>query len=71
VIGQLEDLPTVTRHAVEELMQHMPTAIATLTLALSYGGQQDIVEAARAWQCDARAGLVLPEEIDDSFFHRE
>jgi undecaprenyl diphosphate synthase len=43
----------------------------TLTLALSYGGRQDIVEAARSLAVRARAGLVLPEEIDETFFHRQ
>ncbi len=43
----------------------------TLTLALSYGGRQDIVEAARSLAVRARAGLVLPEEIDEAFFHRQ
>jgi undecaprenyl diphosphate synthase len=72
VIGQLEDLPTVTRHAVEDLIQYTADGDRmTLTLALSYGGRQDIVEAARALAVRARAGLVLPEEIDDAFFHRE
>jgi undecaprenyl diphosphate synthase len=37
----------------------------TLTLALSYGGRKDIVEAARTLAVQARAGLVLPEEIDE------
>lgn len=39
----------------------------TLTLALSYGGRQDIVDAARALAVRARAGLVLPEDIDEDF----
>jgi undecaprenyl diphosphate synthase len=43
----------------------------TLTLALSYGGRQDIVEAARSLAVRARAGLVLPEEIDETFFHKQ
>ncbi len=72
VIGQLEELPTITRHAVEDLCQYTADGEKmTLTLALSYGGRQDIVEAARALAVRARAGLVLPEEIDESFFHRE
>jgi undecaprenyl diphosphate synthase len=72
VIGQLEDLPTSTRHAVEDLIRYTADGDGmVLTLALSYGGRQDIVEAARALAVRARAGLVLPEEIDDTFFHRE
>jgi undecaprenyl diphosphate synthase len=72
VIGQLEDLPTGTRHAVEDLIRYTADGDKmTLTLALSYGGRNDVVEAARALAVRARAGLVLPEEIDESFFHRE
>jgi undecaprenyl diphosphate synthase len=72
VIGNLEDLPTVTRHAVEDLIAYTSDGSRmTLTLALSYGGRQDIIEAARALAVRARAGLVLPEEIDESFFQRE
>jgi undecaprenyl diphosphate synthase len=72
VIGNLEDLPTDTRHAVEDLIEYTADGERmTLTLALSYGGRQDIVEAARSLAVRARAGLVLPEEIDEAFFHRQ
>ncbi|HEY2407318.1 MAG TPA: polyprenyl diphosphate synthase [Polyangiaceae bacterium] len=72
VIGALEDLPTSTRHAVEDLIEYTRDGERmTLTLALSYGGRQDIVEAARSLAVRARAGLVLPEEIDEAFFHRQ
>jgi undecaprenyl diphosphate synthase len=71
VIGTLEDLPTATRHAVEDLIRYTAEGDRmTLTLALSYGGRQDIVEAARSLAVRAKAGLVLPEEIDETFFHR-
>lgn len=69
VIGSLEDLPTVTRHAVEDLMAYTKDGKRmTLTLALSYGGRKDIIEAARTLAVRARAGLVLPEEIDERSF---
>ena len=72
VIGTLEDLPTATRHAVEDLMRYTADGDRmTLSLALSYGGRHDIVEAARSLAVRARAGLVLPEEIDEHFFHHE
>jgi undecaprenyl diphosphate synthase len=71
VIGALDDLPTVTRHAVEDLVRYTADGDRmTLTLALSYGGRQDLVDAARSLAVRARAGLVLPEEIDETFFHR-
>jgi undecaprenyl diphosphate synthase len=70
VIGSLEDLPTVTRRAVEDLIAYTAHGDGmTLSLALSYGGRRDIVEAARTLAVRARAGLVLPEEIDERYFH--
>jgi undecaprenyl diphosphate synthase len=71
VIGNLDDLPITTRHAVEDLMEYTSDCSRmVLTLALSYGGRQDIVEAARSLAIRARAGLVLPEDIDEEFFQR-
>ena len=72
VIGELEDLPTVARRAVEDARQY--TADCTdmiLSLALSYSGRRDIVDAARSLAIRAKAGLILPEEIDEQFFHGE
>ena len=40
----------------------------TLTLALSYGGRQEIVEAARSLAQDARAGRLDPGAIDEGIF---
>ncbi len=72
VVGELEDLPTFARRAVEDSVAYTADCDKmTLTLALSYGGRRDIVDAARALAVRARAGLVLPEEIDEEFFHRE
>ncbi len=72
VVGEVEDLPTHTRRAVEHVIDYCADGERmTLSLALSYGGRQDIVNAARALAVRARAGLVLPEEIDESFFHKE
>jgi undecaprenyl diphosphate synthase len=66
VIGHLEDLPTTTRRAVQDLMDYTAGGDGmTLTLALSYGGRQDLAEAARALAVRVRAGLMLPEEIDE------
>ena len=72
VVGELDDLPTPTRHAVEDVLEFCADGDEmTLSLALSYGGRQDIVNAARSLAIRARAGLVLPEEIDESFFHQQ
>jgi undecaprenyl diphosphate synthase len=36
----------------------------TIALALNYGGRSDMVNAMRVVAAQARAGLLLPEEID-------
>lgn len=42
----------------------------TLTLALSYGGRQDIVQAARRLAVEAAAGRLDPAAIDEELFAR-
>jgi undecaprenyl diphosphate synthase len=67
VIGDLDDLPTPTRRAVERLVEETRGGTAmTLALALSYGGRRDMVNAMRALAARARAGLVIPEEINEA-----
>lgn len=39
-----------------------------LTVALSYGGRQDIVQAARVLATEVRLGRIQPEEIDEARF---
>jgi undecaprenyl diphosphate synthase len=72
VIGDLEELPTFARRAVEEAKAYTADCTdMTLSLALSYGGRRDIVDAARSIAVRARAGLILPEDIDEDFFHKQ
>ena len=40
----------------------------TLTIAASYGGRQDIVEAARMLARQAAAGHLQPDDIDEGLF---
>jgi undecaprenyl diphosphate synthase len=66
VIGEVEELPTAPRRAIEEAMAYTgDSQDMVLSLALSYGGRNDIVSAARALAIKVRAGLLLPEEIDE------
>jgi undecaprenyl diphosphate synthase len=71
VIGDLDDLPTRTRRATETLVeatrggQSGRETRMTLALALSYGGRQDMVSAIRQIAIRARAGLVIPEEVNE------
>jgi undecaprenyl diphosphate synthase len=69
VIGSLDDFPTPARRALESLVESTAAGDRmTLTLALSYGARRDIAEAARWIAARVRAGLVLPEEIDEDYF---
>jgi undecaprenyl diphosphate synthase len=71
VIGDLDELPTPPRRALERLVRHTATGTRMrLSLALGYGGRRDIVEAARWLAARVRAGLMLPEEIDEAHFGR-
>jgi undecaprenyl diphosphate synthase len=66
IVGELEDVPTRTRRAMERLIDETAGGTAmTLALALNYGGRRDMVNAMRALAIRARAGMVMPEEIDE------
>lgn len=66
VIGDMDDeVPSATRKATERLVADTAGGTSmTLALALNYGGRSDMVSAMRAVAAQARAGLLLPEEID-------
>lgn len=68
-IGQLDRLPESTRALIERIKTRTADHKAmTLVLALSYGGREEIVSAARSLATDAAAGTILPEEIDSELF---
>jgi undecaprenyl diphosphate synthase len=67
VIGDIDELPTRTRRATEQLVEATRECTGmTLALALSYGGRQDMVSAIRQIAIRARAGLVIPEEVNET-----
>ena len=66
-VGELEDLPTRTRRAIETLVADtQANDKMTLALAVNYGGRRDVVSAMKTLAARARAGLVIPEEIDEA-----
>lgn len=66
IIGEIDDVPTRTRRAMERLVADTAGgASMTLALALNYGGRRDMVNAIRALAIRARAGILMPEEIDE------
>ncbi len=71
VAGDLDRLPAHTRQAVRELMADTADCRRmTLTLALSYGGRQDILNAARTLVEQAQAGHLQPEDLDEVLFRQ-
>jgi undecaprenyl diphosphate synthase len=67
IVGELDDVPTRTRRAMERLIGDTASGTSmTLALALNYGGRRDMVNAIRALAIRARAGMVMPEEIDEA-----
>jgi undecaprenyl diphosphate synthase len=71
-LGDISRLPVPVRSALEqtEAMTAGNRAM-TVALALSYGGRQDIVTAARRIAQAVAAGRLAPDEIDDALLQRE
>jgi undecaprenyl diphosphate synthase len=68
-IGQIDRLPAKTRALLDRIMAQTAGHTAmTLVLALSYGGREEIVSAARSLAADAAAGKISPAEIDCTMF---
>lgn len=68
-IGHVEELPAaiqkLIRYSIEETQNNTGMV---LTLALSYGGRQEIIDAVKNIAEQVRSGQVRPEEIDPSLF---
>jgi undecaprenyl diphosphate synthase len=70
-IGDLARLPRDVAAVLNETSKQTSQAAAmTLTLALSYGGRDDILQAIRRIMVYCREGTLLPEEINESLFPR-
>lgn len=64
VIGEREKLPPMARAAAELLEEATATnASMQLVIALSYGGREEIAQAARALAREVESGHLRPEEI--------
>lgn len=69
VMGQLERIPRLTREKLEQAIERTRTNDEMqLVFALSYGGRQEIVDAARKLLREAESGLVHPEQLDEKTF---
>ncbi|KMY65775.1 UDP pyrophosphate synthase [Desulfocarbo indianensis] len=66
-IGETEKLPKATRELLSKTMAETAGGRdMTLTLALSYGGRQEITQAARRLAEDVKAGRLEPAAIDEA-----
>jgi undecaprenyl diphosphate synthase len=64
-IGELDRLPSRVRDPLEELRRDSAgNSDMVLTLALSYGGREEIVAMARKVAEDAHAGALRPDQVD-------
>ncbi len=67
VIGQIERLPEGTRRAIDELVSATADGSRmTLSLALSYGGRQDVLSAVQALARRVARGELQPEAITEA-----
>jgi len=69
VIGQLHRLPSVLAARVAAAIQRTSVNEAmTLSIALSYGGRQEILSAAQRIAAAVKSGEVNEEEVNESLF---
>ncbi len=68
-IGDLEMLPDEVRAAIDDLSEvSRENQGMLLTLALSYGGREELVHAARRIAAEVAAGTLDPEAVDADVF---
>jgi undecaprenyl diphosphate synthase len=70
-IGDLARLPREVASVLNETTKRTSQSNAmTLTLALSYGGRDDILQAMRRIMVSCRDGILSPGEINEDFFSK-
>lgn len=70
-IGDLSRLPKEVVVVLNETMKLTAAATGmTLTLALSYGGRDDIIQAIRRITANSRDGNLTPEDINEGLFSK-
>lgn len=68
-IGRLSELPANVLRNLESAMQQTAAYTRlTLTLALSYGGRQEIVDATKRLAHLVQQGRLAPDHIDEALF---
>jgi undecaprenyl diphosphate synthase len=68
-IGRLSELPATAQKELQRAIKHTAgNQGLTLTIALNYGGQQDIVDAAKKALALAKAGKLKAAQLDEAKF---
>jgi undecaprenyl diphosphate synthase len=67
-IGRIGDLSPALQRQIADAEEATKGFERNLILCLSYGGQAEIVDAARSLAADAAAGRIRPEDIDERLF---
>jgi undecaprenyl diphosphate synthase len=69
-VGNLGRLPGIVRAVLDPLRRESePNAEMTLTLALSYGGREEIADAARELAKEVAAGRLKAEDVTERALH--
>lgn len=69
VIGEINKLPEMVRAQLENLIEHTKNNTkGNLILALSYGSQQEILQAVKGIAREVQNGSLAPEDIDEKVF---
>ncbi len=70
-IGRIDDLPKDVRDGLNWAIERTANNTGlTLTLALSYGGRQEIIDAVKRIVKDSKDGEIKAEEVDESLFRK-
>jgi undecaprenyl diphosphate synthase len=71
-VGEMARLPAQVRRVLSDTIRMTADNRGmTVVLALSYGGRQDVVEAARRIAEAAASGRITPDQVDEVMVRRE
>lgn len=71
VVGELDDLPYLTRKSMVESIDRLKSNTGLLlNLALSYSSRREILSAVKSIARDTMNGILEPDEVDEEVFSR-
>ncbi|MEC7173863.1 MAG: isoprenyl transferase [Bacteroidota bacterium] len=70
VIGNIQELPDIVQNELEHVVEQTKNnSEMTLTLALSYGGREELANALKQLAYKVKDDLISPENIDQSIIN--